>query len=307
MPAVVARLPARAHLHHERDRDDGRHRILAHQDGHAVGEPGAGDGARLGGAGTASRHEGGGEERAARQGRPAARHGFFGTKADLRVVGPRQIAAGRIADLLPRDLAQAVDVAQLVVERPGGLGEAVGIGETLGGLGVERVLGFELGDRQLALLLGGAALLHLRDLLQDDALDLRDVLGLELRAQRGDAAAHLRRVAHGDAVDQALVVAQAADEARALGAGEDRGEQIHGVAVRDHRRAGACQPIARKACCSGRSTVRRDDAAERPGRGRGRAPDSPWRGRVPKVRSTRARTFAGSTGPTTTSVMFSGV
>ena len=45
------RLPARAHLHHEGDPDDGRHRILTHEDGHAIGEPGAGDGARLAGGG----------------------------------------------------------------------------------------------------------------------------------------------------------------------------------------------------------------------------------------------------------------
>ena len=76
-----ARLPARAHLHHEGHRDDGRHRVLAHQDGHAIGEPGAGDGARLGGGGQGGEaDEGGGEEGAAQHGRAAARHGFFGTK-----------------------------------------------------------------------------------------------------------------------------------------------------------------------------------------------------------------------------------
>ena len=48
--------------------------------------------------------------------RSGARHGFLGTNADPGVVGRATDSARRIPDLLPRDLAQAVDVRQLRLE-----------------------------------------------------------------------------------------------------------------------------------------------------------------------------------------------
>ena len=69
---------------------------------------------------------------------------------------------------------------------------------------------------------------------------------------------------------------------------------------------GPCQPSARRACCSGRST----DLRPTPVSGRGAGAGTGWypvRGITPQMRSTMARTVLTSTGPATVRTMFSGV
>ena len=59
------------------------------------------------------------------------------------------------------------------------------------------MLRLELGHRELPLVLGGTAFLDLGQLLEDDLLDAREILGFQLGADREDAAAHEGGVAHG--------------------------------------------------------------------------------------------------------------